>query len=223
MSKIWIIITVSSILFIVFSIVIVIVLSKKKNGEKGEQEEEKFKLKGKGSGDAHGVDYDYKYQAGSQYNPSSFSLRVNCPGEGDFKLTKETGFDRFFKNLGIAQEVQTGHPDFDDEFYITTNHDEFTSAFFESGEKRQAAIDIYNKGFNHIQYNGKYVEAMRQPVKKKSDIDQKLIDEIAPLLEILGRNIPTDVIKPVEVSSNWKLFRILAFTVPILLHPVAGV
>ncbi|MCF7809480.1 hypothetical protein K9N50_00680 [bacterium] len=180
-----------------------------------------FKLKSKDNGTYQGVEYNYKYTSGSQHNSSSFRLSVECPCEGSFKLTKLTGFDRFFIRLGFSKDIRTGYADFDDKFLIATDSEEFTEAYFTPAVKRQAAIEIYDMDFEEIKCDGKIITVTKTPVKKKSEVDEALIEQIMQRLILLIKDVPQDVITRVEVRSNYKFKRVALYVIS-LFFIVAG-
>ncbi|NQU05558.1 MAG: hypothetical protein HQ568_05655 [Calditrichaeota bacterium] len=195
-------------------------IKKKKNSGSTNNSAEapvEFKLKNKGDGAYQGVEYDYKYTSASQHNSSSFKLTVKCPCEGSYKLTKLTGFDRFFMRTGFSKDIRSGYPDFDDKFLVATDREEFAEAYFTSAVKRQAAIEIYDMGFKEIKCNGKDITVTKSPVKKKSEIDESLIEQVMEALVLLIKDIPRDVITRVEVSSNYKFRRVALYVVSIIL------
>ena len=190
--------------------------------QKSPKDKSVFKLKGKDSGTYKDVEYEYKYTSQSQYSQASFKITVNCPAEGKFKLTKQNGFDRFFERLGLTRQLKTGYDDFDDLFYVNSDDDDFTAAYFTSPGKRQAAIEIYNKGFKLISLNGKVIEVKKEPVKKKAEITEELIQEVVAQLIILTKDVPENVVPSVIVKTGWKGKRAAAFIIPTLLG-IAGV
>lgn len=72
--------------------------------------------------------YTYWQQASKNGQVTRFALEV--PDTVNFIVHKERSRDRFFKMLGIAQELQTGHYQFDNHYYIVTDDpDDLRSVF----------------------------------------------------------------------------------------------
>jgi hypothetical protein len=165
-----------------------------------------------------GTEYSYKYSPGSKNTPPSFRISLECLSSGSFKLTRESGFDRFFKKIGISSEIKTNDIDFDERYYISANDTRFAMAFFNSANKRNAVREISNKGFNEIHHDGKVMTATCSPLKHKEEIDEALVSEIVAKLSVLTKEIP-NIPRPYSPSAqNWKIRRIIAFAIPGLFY-----
>jgi hypothetical protein len=169
-------------------------------------------------GTFNGRDYFQLYNPGGKNVPSSYTIKIACPSSGIFSISRESGFDRFFKSLGVTREIQTGDKDFDQEFFINTNAIEFTSAFFMNPEKCLTVKSILELGFTKVEHDGKTMAAICSPVKFEEPLDQTVIQKIVSFLTQLSENIndhPGEGIY--QASKNWKIKRIVAFSIPILL------
>lgn len=225
MDPVVIIIIAVLVVFITLAIVFIIIRSRKVKIEKAESDELQpgfYKSERKGGGTIEGIEYKYEYTPGSQYQQPSFRITVECVTSGSFKLSKQTWFDRFFKKLGITQVISTGYADFDDRFYLTTDDVDFTESFFSKEEKRQAALEIYENGFNIISHNGKVMEAKCSPFKLKDKLDGTLMAEIVSGLGMMSRDIPEVAESRPIVISNWKSRRAAAFVIPSVIF-LAGI
>lgn len=171
-----------------------------------------------GTGRVDSVEYRYRYYPGSKNSPSSFRVEIDTPSDKSFKVTREGGFDRLSKRLGISAEVQIGDQDFDENFYITTNDNEFGQFYFSSSAKRQAIRDIFSAGFNRVEHNGKTIVAICSPFKMDREIDQALLTNLASDLIRLGQQMPRISQSPMWVnqSSAWKTNRTVVFSVTFL-------
>lgn len=171
-----------------------------------------------GTGKVDSVEYRYRYYPGSKNSPSSFRVEIDVPSDISFKVAREGGFDRLSKRLGISAEVQTGDQDFDDNFYITTDDNEFIQAFFGSSEKRQVVRDIFSAGFNRVEHNGKTMVAVCSPFKMDKEVDQSQLTNLASDLIRLGRQMPQISQSPawMNQSSAWKTSRTVVFSVTFL-------
>lgn len=172
--------------------------------------------RGTGTGTIDGVQYRYHYHPGSRNSPPQFRVMIDCATYGKFKLSRETAFDRFFKRFGLSSEIQTGDPEFDQQFYITTNDTAWTRLVLNPAAKRRMALDIYNSGFNEIQTTGKKIIATCRPLRKKNKITRDLIERTAANLVAISRELPSAGSVPhTRDDSNWKLKRALVFGVVI--------
>lgn len=171
-----------------------------------------------GTGRVDSVEYRYRYYPGSKNSPSSFRVDIDAPSEKSFKVTREGGFDRLSKRVGISTEIQTGDQDFDENFYITTNDNEFIQFFFSASAKRQAVRNIFNAGFNRIEHDGKRMVAICSPFKADKEIDQSVLTHLASDLIRLGQQMPHMSQSPMwaNPSSTWKTNRIMVFSIAFL-------
>jgi hypothetical protein len=204
--------------------VVLILINKRRRGKtsvSGKSQSTVLKP-GRWQGHHEGIDYSWQYQRGSRNSPSFLRVAVNCQSPGSFKITKETGIDRFFKKLGICCEIKTHDTAFDDKFYITTNTVNFTGLFFGKSRKRKIVNEIYDKGFKEISHNGKVMTAKFSPFKPGKQFDINLISEVAAVLAELSREMPIAPGPRAFDTSGWKMKRAIAFIVPILLE-ITGV
>lgn len=103
-----------------------------------------------------GRNYRYEKHPGSKNSPPSFSVVVECAGTGgEFEVAREGASERFFKNIGLTHEVQTGEEAFDRQFYIASNAPQFTREYFASSEKREAARRFFDMAAEKILHQGK--------------------------------------------------------------------
>ena len=173
------------------------------------------------AGTFNGRDYFQLYNQGGKNVPSSYTIKIECPSSGIFSISKETGFDRFFKSLGVTKEIQTGDKDFDQTFFINTDTPQFTRTFCMNPEKCQTVKNIFEHGFTKVEHDGKAMAAICSPVQFKEPLDQAVIQKIVSFLSLLAENInehPGEGIY--QVNKDWKIKRVVAFSMPILLFIV---
>ncbi len=65
----------------------------------------------------------------------------------------ESATDRWFKRLGVANEVQTGDAAFDETVYVTCDHP-FVAQLLTETDLRAAVLDLLANGASHIRFNG---------------------------------------------------------------------
>lgn len=75
-----------------------------------------------------------------------------------FKLTKESKLDRFFKNLGISEEMQTGHKEFDDAIYVASDCPAFHKELIFDINARNSVIEIFKDRGQSIIGDGTYIK-----------------------------------------------------------------
>lgn len=212
------------VLVVVVALVSIIVLAVRKQKAKNTAlREQGFLEKGaKGNGTIQGVDYSYIHFQGGHNAPPYFKVSVECSSTGDFKITRETGFDRFFKRLGICVELETNDREFDDAFFITTNTEGFTREFFRKSDKRRLVTGVFAEGFNEVMHDGKKIVATWKSFPRGRNMEIKTVEEIAAALGQLADDIPNIYEQESAENIGWKQRRFFAFAVPIFLL-VAGI
>lgn len=170
-----------------------------------------------GSAMVEGVEYRWHYYEGSKNNPSFFKVLIDCESEGSFKIAEETGFDKFAERMGINVELKTGDIEFDENYYLTSDHVEFSRMFFDSSKRRQAIREIFGNGFNQVEFDGMEMAAVLSPFKREQPIDDAIVERTAANLIDLIENMPEvpDILGP--AGGGWKARRVIAFAVPGLL------
>ncbi|WP_413291332.1 hypothetical protein [Bdellovibrio sp. HCB337] len=83
---------------------------------------------------------------------TSFVIPFRC--NFCFKLTKESDTDRFFKKIGIAQEIQSGDQTFDQKIYIACDSRVFAHKITTAPEVRSLILELFNAGCSNIRCNG---------------------------------------------------------------------
>lgn len=165
-----------------------------------------------------GAKYYFYYFPGSKNSPCYFEVGIDCPSLGEFEISREGRADRFFKDVGVSAEIQTGDPEFDREFYIISERPDFASAVFALPEKRVAAQLIFRLGFNSVQLEGESLRARWSPFQPKDEVASSFITAVVPLLTTLAKDLPVipQPLSRVE-SSGWKTKKVAAFATPFAL------
>ncbi len=76
------------------------------------------------------------------------------PSKTVFKLTRESKLDRFFKNWGLADEIQTQDLTFDDLVYIASDSPSFMRKIQNDREARRMIMELFNNGCKYIACDG---------------------------------------------------------------------
>jgi hypothetical protein len=167
------------------------------------------------AGEHDGTAYEVYYFAGGKNAPPLLTLSVPCPSEGRFKITKESGFDRFFKRHGITNEVQTFDKSFDDDYFIQSDTLDFVRQFFQPPEKRQAVRAVFELGYTLVEHDGKVMKITFSPFRPKDDLPPEFVTGAVAQLRELATNIPVVPPTPAPDMGAWKTKRVVAFAVPI--------
>lgn len=158
--------------------------------------------------------YFYQYYAGSKNNPSYFRIWIDCRSTGGFRIGRETIFDRLFKSLGVAVEIQTGDSQFDRNYFINTDTVAFTRACFDSPDRRQIVIELFNLKFREILHDGKRLEVKISPFRLKENIDKATVESAVKELLALSSELPEDYYEPRVIGTPaWKFKRGIIYTV----------
>jgi hypothetical protein len=137
--------------------------------------------------------YTVKYTPpvkGKNTRPSvlTISTPMDCPYE--FHMVVETWFDRFCKRLGIAVEVETGDPQFDEHCFIRSDTPAFAASYLQDPMKRIAILDLRRWGFNDLTLEKGQLTAKWIGFNPAVDHRPELRDEVAARLLVLSRNLP---------------------------------
>ncbi|MCE9598767.1 MAG: hypothetical protein K8S54_12435 [Spirochaetia bacterium] len=114
-----------------------------------------------------------------------------------FHLTLEGYWDRLFKSLGLAEEFQTRHAEFDRTIYIACDHFLFMGILKEEDEARQVILELFKTGFQSIYSDGETLwmsstthhffneEAYRRLMELKSAMAP--LQKAPPMLDLFAR------------------------------------
>ncbi|MDJ0869340.1 MAG: hypothetical protein QNK03_24765 [Myxococcota bacterium] len=161
-----------------------------------------------------GRTYDFAYSEGSRNSPSHLIVRVDCPSPGSFRLRPENGFDRVFKRLGIAVEIQTGDREFDAATYVSTDEVPFTQRFLAASEKRRAVLELIERGFREISHDGRTMQAKCAPFALEPGSNRPVIEDAVRRLASLCEAMPEDTYEGrLGGTSAWKWRRRFALGV----------
>jgi hypothetical protein len=163
-----------------------------------------------------GVEFEADYYAGSRNAPPRLTVSVSCNSNGAFKITRESGFDRFFKRHGITREAQTLEQKFDDDYFIHSENMDFVARFFQTSDKRDAIDEIFALGYNSVEHDGKVMNATCSPFRPNEDLPPTFVTGAVSQLDVLASDLPSLPETPVTLdTSPWKAKRFIAFAVPI--------
>ncbi|MDB4960065.1 MAG: hypothetical protein JWP01_64 [Myxococcales bacterium] len=73
------------------------------------------------------------------------------------RMHPESAVDRFFKRIGVANEIQTGDEAFDDTVYVMCDHPYVAAILQETPALRRAIRDLFDAGYRRVQFNGSMV------------------------------------------------------------------
>jgi hypothetical protein len=164
-----------------------------------------------------GKDYWYKYNLNTNNSKKIFYIQVLLETKCNFKISKETKFDRFFIKRGIASKIMTNEPEFDDKFYISSNNDRFTRDIFSNSKNRRIVKNIFREGFTDIILKKSFLTARIFPYKSKDILKDEIIESTAESLQELSDSIKKLNFQE-DININRKRNQLLIFLIPVLIE-----
>jgi hypothetical protein len=141
-----------------------------------------------------GIEYEVLYKPAERKNKSKTAselrITIAVPTKGEFELVPERWWDRLGKFIGIAQEIQTEDPQFDDRCYIRSDTPAYAAAYLSDPVKRIAFLDLQRLGFPMVALRDGQLSALWPGFDPSQHAKPDLIDEAAARLIILSQNLP---------------------------------
>lgn len=94
------------------------------------------------------------------------------------RMHAESATDRAFKAIGIANEIQTGDPEFDKKVYVTCDHPHVATVLTETPALRQAVVRMLDDGYRRISFDGAVVTARRSAGAEPDDGDLAMLKNL---------------------------------------------
>src|SRR5262245_21571144 len=94
------------------------------------------------------------------------------------RMHAESAADRAFKAIGIANEIQTGDPEFDRKVYVTCDHPHVATVLTETAALREAVVKMLDDGYRKISFDGKVVTARRRSEFEPGDGDLAMLKNV---------------------------------------------
>lgn len=207
-----VIILIAIIVFISIALVIIIVSKKNKGKENIKQGVFNHKT-------INGKYYWFRINTRTNKSKRFFNVLVNTDTKINFKISKETKFNRFFVKRGITSKIITNDFEFDERFYIASNMDNQIRNIFSNSKNREIIKKLFNEGFTDIILKRGKLTARIFPYKEKVILDEAKIEIIAKKLFELSDNIQkTSTSENIAVVKGIRAIKIIAFSIPILLE-----
>lgn len=88
-----------------------------------------------------------------------YESRIGIPfkSKSIFKITRETQADKFFKQIGLANEIQTLDKSFDSRFYVASDSSNFRDEIRIDVQTREFIAQIFKRGCEDITGTGKMI------------------------------------------------------------------
>jgi hypothetical protein len=127
---------------------------------------------------------------GKHGKPSLLRVSVPTSCREEFAISRQTWYDRFAKRIGLALELHSGDPAFDDECYIRTEATEFVRAFVDDPDKRQAIRALRHLGFTEIALRDGEFQANWTGFDPAKNDQADLLADAATYVSMLAENLP---------------------------------
>jgi hypothetical protein len=108
----------------------------------------------------------------------------------------ESAIDRMCKRLGIANELQTGDPAFDDKVYVTCDHPHVHTVLRGTKPLRDAIHAVFDAGYASIQFDGAAVRMKRSSPAGPTETDLQLLKNVWAAAAALEHEPPSRLADP---------------------------
>lgn len=133
---------------------------------------------------------------GKHARPSSLKVSVPVEVDGEFEIVPETGFDRFAKRWGLAEEIQTFDEEFDRKYFVRSDTVEFTEIYLENPDNRGILANLHQLGFGSVVMLNRQIHATWVGFDPLKNDTPDLAEEVGARLILLARKLPPDLPDP---------------------------
>jgi hypothetical protein len=109
------------------------------------------------------IPYYVKTYKDKDKDKEAISLGMPLQSPTWISMHGETRLDRFFKRIGVANEIETGDPAFDDHVYVTCDHPAVATVLSGSPALRAAILAVFDLRVERVRYDGRTVWIERFP------------------------------------------------------------
>lgn len=140
---------------------------------------------GQAAGEHKGMPYFVRKRSTKKTVSLSIGMPLMAPTW--IRMHRESALDKFFKRIGVANELTTGDPTFDERVYVTCDHPAVATLLAGAPELRAAILAAFAHGCQSVRYDGSMVwmERMNAVVASPKLLDPLLALQTAsePLCE----------------------------------------
>lgn len=124
------------------------------------------------------------------------TFEVELPIRPVFKLCRESRVDKFFKTLGLSEEIQSGDAAFDDLIYIMSDSAAFSHEVRQDARTRELITSLFQEGARSVEADSKSLW-----IKGKGDLSaneniQRLAIQLKKQLADIDRHFVTSTFDP---------------------------
>ena len=138
---------------------------------------------------ADGRQVQLYYHSGSKNNPSRLELSLIGDFYAQAVFRKETGVDRFGKDIGLNQEAQLYDPAFDSEVYVECEDQDFVRQCLGSSALKQRLKELLNE-FSQVEIAGSKCRLFKTPCSDTSRFTPDHLTDAAVFLVAFADGIP---------------------------------
>jgi hypothetical protein len=136
---------------------------------------------------------------------SSTEYRIPTGCKLYFRLRGESKWTRFCKRIGLGIEFQVGDPQFDEVFYVASDHPAFLFSLRDDSTLKNLLLDLNRIGFSEIVSTGTgELRLTRQRTLSQSLVPELSLQEIAEKFEQLRQKIESMRSSP-QLIDRWLL------------------
>ncbi|MDH5737656.1 MAG: hypothetical protein OEZ23_05065 [Gammaproteobacteria bacterium] len=157
-------------------------------------------------GEVDGLAYIYNIREG-KLGLQGFFLGVEATTGYDYAFKRETGFDRFFKKMGLSKEFQSGDEDFDNLIYVLSDNKQLHRQIVHNAEIREAIQNLFKL---ESQYNFKLKEVRHRAgrlwikIAGLSEFRKEDIPKVASTAVPVLKTVSESLIQSQSRSLRWK-------------------
>lgn len=111
----------------------------------------------------------------NKHRITGFTIGMARKSPSWVRLHAESRTDRFFKRLGVANEIQTGDSAFDERVYVTCDHPFVGTVLCETPDLRRAIVAALDAGYKRISFDGAALRMERSSSTSPSLEDLRLM------------------------------------------------
>lgn len=152
----------------------------------------------------HGGKWYWQSVLGKKDTIARFAIGMARRSPTWIRFHRESGFDRLCKRLGIAHEIETGCPVFDDRIYVTCDHPFVAKVLEEEPVLRSAIGRAFSAGYARVVFDGTMVWLERWATVAPQEADVEVLFDIHAASERLERKLPSSLGDP----FLWKAFAV---------------
>jgi hypothetical protein len=148
------------------------------------------------SAEVDGAAYRCVRTHGDSRRPGSLFLSMPCPVVGQWSLRQENPLDGLAKRIGLAVELQTGDPEFDNAVYVSTDDPDYARRFFEDAGRRAAITRLMADGYPTLELTNGTLTAQRTPYQHPTSdeavaAEQEAVNRAARALAEIRQDAPS--------------------------------